>query len=89
VLFVTAAHVLLDLRAQKSARAPERRLKCCARVGLLMMDEIGYLAFDAADPDLLYRVIAMRYEKKSSCSRPTSPSRSGRGSFRARQAPSR
>jgi len=65
VLFVTAAQVLLDLRAQESARALERRLKYYARVGLLVMDEIGYLAFDAANADLLYQVIAMRYEKKS------------------------
>jgi DNA replication protein DnaC len=36
-----------------------------ARVGLLVMDEIGYLAFDAANADLLYQVIAMRYEKRS------------------------
>jgi DNA replication protein DnaC len=36
-----------------------------ARVGLLVTDEIGYLAFDAANADLLYQVIAMRYEKRS------------------------
>lgn len=65
VLFVTAAQVLIDLRAQESARALERRLKYYARVGLLIMDEIGYLAFDAANADLLFQVIAMRYEKKS------------------------
>lgn len=65
VLFVTAAQVLLDLRGQESARALERRLKYYARVGLLVMDEIGYLAFDAANADLLYQVISMRYEKKS------------------------
>ena len=45
VLFVTAAQVLLDLRAQESARALERRLKHYASIGLLVMDEIGYLAF--------------------------------------------
>jgi len=65
VLFVTAAQVLLDLRAQESARALERRLKYYARVGLLVLDEIGYLAFDAANADLLFQVITMRYEKKS------------------------
>jgi DNA replication protein DnaC len=65
VLFVTAAQVLLDLRAQESARALERRLKHYASIGLLVMDEIGYLAFDAANADLLFQVITMRYEKKS------------------------
>jgi DNA replication protein DnaC len=65
VLFVTAAQVLLDLRAQESARALERRLKYYARIGLLVLDEIGYLAFDAANADLLFQVVTMRYERKS------------------------
>ena len=65
VLFVTAAQVLLDLRAQESGRALERRLKHYARFGLLVLDEIGYLAFDSANADLLFQVITMRYEKKS------------------------
>jgi len=65
VLFITAAQVLLDLRAQESARALDRRLKYYARIGLLVLDEVGYLAFDAANADLLFQVIALRYEKKS------------------------
>ena len=65
VLFITAAQVLLDLRAQESARALDRRLKYYARIGLLVLDEIGYLAFDAANADLLFQVITLRYEKKS------------------------
>jgi DNA replication protein DnaC len=31
----------------------------------LVIDEIGYLAFDDANADLLFQVITMRYEKKS------------------------
>jgi DNA replication protein DnaC len=65
VLFITAAQVLLDLRAQESARALDRRLKYYARIGLLVLDEIGYLAFDPANADLLFQVITLRYEKKS------------------------
>jgi len=65
VLFITAAQVLLDLRAQESARSLDRRLKYYARIGLLVLDEVGYLAFDAANADLLFQVIALRYEKKS------------------------
>ncbi len=38
VLFITAAQLLLDLAAQESARALERRLKHYARVGLLILD---------------------------------------------------
>jgi DNA replication protein DnaC len=65
VLFVTAAQLLLDLGAQESARALERRLKYYARVGLLIIDEIGFLAFDNRNADLLFQVISRRYEKKS------------------------
>ena len=65
VLFVTAAQVLLDLRAQESGRALQRRLKHYAQVGLLVLDEIGYLAFDTSNTDLLFQVITLRYEKKS------------------------
>lgn len=65
VLFVSAAQLLLDLGAQESARALERRLKHYARVGLLILDEIGFLAFDNRNADLLFQVISRRYEKKS------------------------
>jgi DNA replication protein DnaC len=64
VLFVTAADMLLDLTAQESGRALERRLKHYARFGLLCIDEIGYLSYDERNADLLFRVISMRYEKK-------------------------
>ncbi len=65
VLFVSAAQLLLDLAAQDSARALERRLKYYARVGLLVIDEIGFLAFDNRNADLLFQVVSRRYEKKS------------------------
>ena len=56
---------MLDLAAQESARALERRLKYYARVGLLVLDEIGFLAFDNRNADLLFQVVSRRYEKKS------------------------
>ena len=65
VLFITAAQLLLDLGAQESARALERRLKHYAKIGLLILDEIGFLAFDSRNADLLFQVISRRYEKKS------------------------
>lgn len=65
VLFISAAQLLLDLAAQESARALERRLKHYARVGLLVLDEIGFLAFDNRNADLLFQVVSRRYEKKS------------------------
>lgn len=65
VLFISAAQLLLDLGAQESARALERRLKHYAKVGLLILDEIGFLAFDNRNADLLFQVVSRRYEKKS------------------------
>jgi len=65
VLFISAAQLLLDLAAQESARGLERRLKYYARVGLLILDEIGFLAFDNRNADLLFQVVSRRYEKKS------------------------
>jgi len=65
VLFVTAAQALLDLGAQESSRALERRLRYYANVGLLVLDEVGYLAFDNRNADLLFQLVSRRYEKKS------------------------
>jgi len=65
VLFISAAQLLLDLGAQESARALERRFKHYAKIGLLVLDEIGFLAFDNRNADLLFQVISRRYEKKS------------------------
>jgi DNA replication protein DnaC len=65
VQFVTAAQLLLDLGAQESARALDNRLKHYAKIGLLVIDEVGYLAFDNRNADLLFQVVSRRYEKKS------------------------
>ncbi len=65
VLFLSAAQLLLDLAGQESARALDRRLKYFAKVGLLVIDEIGFLAFDNRNADLLFQVVSRRYEKKS------------------------
>jgi DNA replication protein DnaC len=65
VLFVSAAQLLLDLAAQESARSLERRLRFYAGVGLLIIDEIGFLAFDNRSADLLFQVVSRRYERKS------------------------
>jgi DNA replication protein DnaC len=65
VLFVTAAQALLDLGAQETSRALERRLRYYANVGLLVLDEVGYLAFDNRNADLLFQLVSRRYEKKS------------------------
>jgi DNA replication protein DnaC len=65
VLFTTAAHLLLDLGSQESTRALARRLNYYATRGLLLIDEIGYLSYDARAADLLFQVVTRRYEKRS------------------------
>jgi len=65
VLFVTAAQLLLDLAGQDSARSLDRRFRHYAKQSLLVIDEVGYLAFDNRNADLLFQVVARRYERKS------------------------
>jgi DNA replication protein DnaC len=65
VLVLTAAQLLLELAAQDSARSLDRRLRHYAKQSLLVIDEVGYLAFDNRNADLLFQVVARRYEKKS------------------------
>jgi DNA replication protein DnaC len=65
VLFTTAAQLLLDLGSQESTRALARRLNHYATRGLLVIDEVGYLSYDARAADLLFQVITRRYEKRS------------------------
>ena len=64
VLFRSEAALLEELHRQ----APEsrhRKLRTYANVGLLCVDEVGYLSFDERSADLLYEVINRRYERKS------------------------
>lgn len=65
VIFVSASKLLLDLAAQDSARALDRRLRYWSTVKLLCIDEIGYLSYDNRNADLLFQVVSRRYENKS------------------------
>ena len=64
-LFITAAQLLLDLGAQESTRALDRRLRYYTSRSLLCIDEIGYLSYDPRNADLLFQVVSRRYEHKS------------------------
>jgi DNA replication protein DnaC len=64
-LFVTASQLLLDLGAQESTRALDRRLRFYASRSLLCIDEIGYLSYDTRNADLLFQVVSRRYERRS------------------------
>jgi DNA replication protein DnaC len=65
VLFTTAAQLLLDLGSQESARGLARRLTHYCTRALLVIDEIGYLSYDARAADLLFQVVSRRYERRS------------------------
>ena len=64
-LFTTAADLLLDLNGQETARALERRLRHYTRPTLLVVDELGYLSYDACAADLIFQLVSRRYEHRS------------------------
>jgi DNA replication protein DnaC len=63
-LFRSAPALLEDLYRQ-TPEGRRRKLRGYANVGLLCIDEVGYLSFDDKAADLLYEVINRRYERKS------------------------
>jgi DNA replication protein DnaC len=63
VLFRSAAALLEDLHRQ-TPEGRRRKLRSYANVGILCVDEVGYLSFDDKAADLLYEVINRRYERK-------------------------
>jgi DNA replication protein DnaC len=65
VRFSTASELLSELAAQDGSAARARRLKAAARLDLLVIDEIGYLSYDNRFADLLFEVISMRYQERS------------------------
>jgi DNA replication protein DnaC len=63
VLFRSAAALLEELHRQ-SPEGRRQKLRTYANVGLLAVDEVGYLSFDDKAADLLYEVVNRRYERK-------------------------
>lgn len=64
VLFRTAADLLADLDGD-SPGLRRRKFRFYARPALLVIDECGYLSYDAHAADLLFEVINHRYERNS------------------------
>lgn len=62
VLCTTAAELIEDLRS-RSPETLRRAVTRYVRPALLVIDEVGYLAYDSHAADLLYRVIDRRYER--------------------------
>ena len=65
VRFTTAADLVNDLVAAQARNALHRRLALWAGPQLLVVDELGYLSFDARGADLLYQVFNRRYQRGS------------------------
>jgi DNA replication protein DnaC len=65
VIFTTAAELIERLQGDLSPTTFRRKLGHYANCELLCIDEVGYLAYDAHAPDLLYKVVDRRYEKHS------------------------
>ena len=64
VLFRPAPALLEELQRQ-GPEGRRHKFRTYANVGLLCVDEVGYLSFDDKAADLLYEVINRRYERKS------------------------
>lgn len=65
VLFDTAAGWLARLTGAHEADRLEDELRRLRRYKLLIIDEVGYIPFDAAAANLFFQLIAARYEQGS------------------------
>jgi len=59
--FTTASDMLHDLAAQDTGAALARRLRRYTQPSILLIDEVGYLAYDNRYADLLFEVVTRRY----------------------------
>jgi len=65
VLFVSASQMLSELASLDNNQALRRRMKYYVQPTILVIDEIGYLSYDASRyADLLFDVISQRYHDK-------------------------
>ena len=65
VRFVLAADLVNDLVGAQARNTLGRRLATYSVPDLLLVDELGYLSFDARGADLLYQVINRRYQRSA------------------------
>ena len=60
--FMRASDMLHDLAAQDSTTTLKRRLHRYTAPTILLVDEVGYLSYDARYADLLFEVVTRRYQ---------------------------
>ena len=64
VLCAQASKIIADIGGQETAYLRERRFRHYCRPALLLIDELGYLAYDNAAADILFQLVNRRYEAK-------------------------
>ena len=65
VYFITCHDLITQLNKAHNENKLDARIKHYSRYDLLIIDEIGYLPVDKQGVNLLFQLIAKRYEKKS------------------------
>lgn len=63
--FVKASEMLDDLLENDGSFNRRRCMQKWTKIGLLAIDEVGYMSYDNRFADLLYEVISGRYQKRS------------------------
>lgn len=63
-LFIDAQDLVDRLFESQADRSTQRLLKRWARLDVIMVDELGYLSLEPSQPNQLFRLFAMRYERK-------------------------
>lgn len=65
VYFTTATDMLSRLKKEFNLGRLDEYLRIHLRPSLLIIDEVGYLAFERDEANLLFQVISKRYERGS------------------------
>jgi DNA replication protein DnaC len=65
VLFTRAADLVRSLVEARDERRLGRLQQRVAKVGLLILDELGFVPFDRAGGELLFNLLSDRYERRS------------------------
>ena len=65
VLYINAIEAINDLITAQKQGQLKQALRKYTNIGLLVLDEIGYLPIDKNGADLLFQIISARYERGS------------------------
>ena len=65
VNFTTLAHLITDLEQSVSRGTLTRRWSTYRKPQLLVIDEVGYMQLDRGQAEILFRIVADRYERGS------------------------